>query len=139
MTLQQLAEAPWILREHGSGTREIVDYVLLSHLPAFHLGMELGNSEAIKHAVRHGLGISCLSRRVIAEQLASGTLAELKVPLPRLTRTLWRIHHRQKHISKALQRFLQYCGVAIRLYRLIEGNLLAIPQVSALLIICGRS
>lgn len=99
------AEAPWILREHGSGTREIVDYVLLSHLPAFHLGMELGNSEAIKHAVRHGLGISCLSRRVIAEQLASGTLAELKVPLPRLTRTLWRIHHRQKHISKALQRF----------------------------------
>lgn len=55
VTLQQLAEAPWILREHGSGTREIVDYVLLSHLPAFHLGMELGNSEAIKHAVRHGL------------------------------------------------------------------------------------
>ncbi|SQC40241.1 LysR family transcriptional regulator YeiE [Klebsiella pneumoniae] len=105
------AEAPWILREHGSGTREIVDYVLLSHLPAFHLGMELGNSEAIKHAVRHGLGISCLSRRVIAEQLASGTLAELKVPLPRLTRTLWRIHHRQKHISKALQRFLHYCQV----------------------------
>ncbi|PVW49536.1 LysR substrate-binding domain-containing protein, partial [Klebsiella pneumoniae] len=76
-----------------------------------HLGMELGNSEAIKHAVRHGLGISCLSRRVIAEQLASGTLAELKVPLPRLTRTLWRIHHRQKHISKALQRFLHYCQV----------------------------
>lgn len=139
MTLQQLAEAPWILREHGSGTREIVDYVLLSHLPAFHLGMELGNSEAIKHAVRHGTGISCLSRRVIAEQLASGTLAELKVPLPRLTRTLWRIHHRQKHISKALQRFLHYCGVAARFYRLITGNSLAIPQVSALLIICGRS
>ena len=49
VTLQRLAEAPWILREHGSGTREIVDYLLLSHLPAFHLGMELGNSEAIKH------------------------------------------------------------------------------------------
>lgn len=141
MTLQQLAEAPWILREHGSGTREIVDYVLLSHLPAFHLGMELGNSEAIKHAVRHGLGISCLSRRVIAEQLASGTLAELKVPLPRLTRTLWRIHHRQKHISKALQRFLQYCGCSDPALSPDngEGNLLAIPQVSALLIICGRS
>jgi DNA-binding transcriptional LysR family regulator len=65
VTLQRLAEAPWILREHGSGTREIVDYLLLSHLPAFHLGMELGNSEAIKHAVRHGLGISCLSRRLL--------------------------------------------------------------------------
>lgn len=111
VTLQRLAEAPWILREHGSGTREIVDYLLLSHLPAFHLGMELGNSEAIKHAVRHGLGISCLSRRVIAEQLEVGSLVELSVPLPPLTRTLWRIHHRQKHISKALLRFLRYCEV----------------------------
>ncbi|MGU3414175.1 DNA-binding transcriptional regulator YeiE [Enterobacteriaceae bacterium C34A] len=111
VTLARLAEAPWILREHGSGTREIVDYLLLSHLPEFHLGMELGNSEAIKHAVRHGLGISCLSRRVIAEQLDSGSLVEVPIPLPHLTRKLWRIHHRQKHLSNALQRFLRYCDI----------------------------
>ena len=110
VTLQQLADSPWILRERGSGTREIVDYLLLSHLPAFHLMMELGNSEAIKHAVRHGMGISCLSRRVIAEQLESGSLVEVPIPLPPLTRTLWCIHHRQKHISNALQRFLHYCN-----------------------------
>ncbi|KFC08962.1 LysR family transcriptional regulator [Trabulsiella guamensis ATCC 49490] len=109
VTLARLASAPWILREKGSGTRELVDYLLLSQLPEFHLGMELGNSEAIKHAVRHGLGISCLSRRVIAEQLDNGSLKELSVPLSRLTRTLWRIHHRQKHISNALNRFLRYC------------------------------
>lgn len=110
VTLERLAQAPWILREQGSGTREIVDYLLLSHLPQFHMGMELGNSEAIKHAVRHDLGISCLSRRVIAEQLESGTLVEIPVPLPnKLVRTLWRIHHRQKHLSNSLQRFLRYC------------------------------
>jgi len=34
---------------------------------------------------------------------------EVPVPLPRLVRTLYRIHHRQKHISNALQRFLKYC------------------------------
>lgn len=111
VTLERLAQAPWILRERGSGTREIVDYLLLSHLPEFHMGMELGNSEAIKHAVRHGLGISCLSRRVIAEQLDAGTLVELQVPLPRLTRMLWRIHHRQKHLSNSLSRFLRYCEI----------------------------
>ncbi len=109
ITLASLAAAPWILRERGSGTREIVDYLLLSHLPQFQLGMELGNSEAIKHAVRHGMGISCLSRRVISDLLEAGTLVELAVPLPRLTRSLYRIHHRQKHISKALSRFLTYC------------------------------
>ncbi|WP_297206552.1 DNA-binding transcriptional regulator YeiE [uncultured Pluralibacter sp.] len=111
ITLPQLAAEPWILRERGSGTREIVDYLLLAHLPKFQLMMELGNSEAIKHAVRHGMGISCLSRRVIAEQLDSGTLVEVPVPLPPLVRTLWRIHHRQKHISNALQRFLRYCDI----------------------------
>lgn len=109
VTLESLANQQWILREKGSGTREIVDYLLLSHLPQFHLGMELGNSEAIKHAVRHGLGISCLSRRVIQEQLETGSLVEVEVPLPKLKRTLYRIHHRQKHISNALQRFLRYC------------------------------
>ncbi|AGB83215.1 transcriptional regulator [Serratia sp. FGI94] len=109
LTLATLAEAPWILRERGSGTREVLDHLLLAHLPHFQLVMELGNSEAIKHAVRHGIGISCLSRRVIAEQLDSGALVALPVPLPPMIRTLYLIHHRQKHISNALQRFLSYC------------------------------
>lgn len=109
VTLVTLASAPWILRERGSGTREVLDHLLLAHLPNFQLVMELGNSEAIKHAVRHGIGISCLSRRVVEEQLASGVLVELSIPLPPLMRTLYLIHHRQKHISNALQRFLSYC------------------------------
>ncbi|MGF6192753.1 DNA-binding transcriptional regulator YeiE [Serratia sp. 2723] len=109
VTLATLASAPWILRERGSGTREVLDHLLLAHLPNFQLVMELGNSEAIKHAVRHGIGISCLSRRVVEEQLASGVLVELSIPLPPLMRTLYLIHHRQKHISNALRRFLSYC------------------------------
>ncbi|SFN31932.1 DNA-binding transcriptional regulator, LysR family [Izhakiella capsodis] len=113
-SLTSLAAAPWILRESGSGTREIVNYLLLSHLPKFQMVMELGNSEAIKHAVRYGLGISCLSRRVIAEQLASGTLVEVPLPAPlgQLKRTLYRIHHKQKHLSTALARFLSYAPEA---------------------------
>jgi DNA-binding transcriptional LysR family regulator len=113
LTLEKLANAPWILRERGSGTREVLDHLLLAHLPHFKLVMELGNSEAIKHAVRHGIGISCLSRRVINEQLTSGALVELKIPLPPLVRTLYLIHHRQKHISNALQRFLSYCTLPV--------------------------
>ncbi len=111
VTLSALAQAPWILRESGSGTREVLEHLLLSHLPAFKLVMELGNSEAIKHAVRHDIGISCLSRRVIADLLKTGEVIELEVPLPPLIRTLYLIHHRQKHISAALHRFLSYCHV----------------------------
>ena len=110
VTLDALAQAPWILREAGSGTREVVEHILLSHLSHFDVVMELGNSEAIKHAVRYGIGISCLSRRVIEEQLQTGVLVEVPVPLPQLNRALYLIHHRQKHMSKALERFLSYCS-----------------------------
>lgn len=109
LTLQMLADAPWILRERGSGTREVLDHLLLTQLPHFKLVMELGNSEAIKHAVRHGIGISCLSRHVVADQLAAGSLVELQLEQPRLVRTLYLIHHRQKHISNVLHGFLNYC------------------------------
>ncbi|ATA24342.1 LysR family transcriptional regulator [Brenneria goodwinii] len=112
LSLSALAEVPWILREQGSGTREVLDHLLLAHLPRFRLVMELGNSEAIKHAVRHCIGISCLSRHVIAEQLESGVLMELSIPLPKFMRTLYLVHHRQKHLSNVLQRFLSYCREA---------------------------
>lgn len=112
VSLESLAREPWILRERGSGTREVLDHLLLPQLPDFNLVMELGNSEAIKHAVRHGIGISCLSRRVISEQLSSGSLVEIRLPAAPLVRKLYLIHHRQKHISGALSRFLTYCREA---------------------------
>ncbi|CAK9885398.1 MAG: HTH-type transcriptional regulator CysL [Candidatus Erwinia impunctatus] len=111
VSIESIARAAWILREPGSGTRELFDFLLRPQLPNFNLSLELGHSEAIKHAVRHGMGISCLSRRVIEEQLESGALCELKIPFPPLMRGLNRIHHRQKHFSQSLLTLLEYCQV----------------------------
>ncbi|PHM33062.1 DNA-binding transcriptional regulator YeiE [Xenorhabdus innexi] len=109
LVLEDLIKAPWILREKGSGTREVLDHILFSQMPRFNIAMELGNSEAIKHAVQYGMGISCLSRRVVREQLKNGTLVELVIPGLHLYRTLYLIYHRQKHMSNALQKLLSYC------------------------------
>ncbi|AAQ58440.1 LysR family transcriptional regulator [Chromobacterium violaceum] len=103
--LDELADAPWILREAGSGTREEVERVLLPHLNRLAIGMELGHSEAIKHAVAAGLGVSCLSRHVAADLLAAGTIVEVDADLPRLTRTLYRIQHRDKAIGRGMAAF----------------------------------
>jgi DNA-binding transcriptional LysR family regulator len=104
VTLARLAAAPWILRERGSGTRELsitcCCLICLNFISAWAWQLR-----GYQTCMRHGLGISCLSRRVIAEQLEAGSLVEVPVPLPRLVRTLWRIHHRQKHLSSALNRF----------------------------------
>ncbi|PHM49983.1 DNA-binding transcriptional regulator YeiE [Xenorhabdus miraniensis] len=109
LTIEDLITAPWILREKGSGTREVLDHLLFSQIPRFNIAMELGNSEAIKHAVQYGMGISCLSRKVVHEQLKNGTLTELIIPGLSLNRNLYLIYHRQKHMSNALQKLLNYC------------------------------
>ncbi|MGL6071186.1 LysR family transcriptional regulator [Craterilacuibacter sp.] len=106
LTLEELAGAPWILREAGSGTREEVERLLLPHLPGLNLEMELGDSEAIKRSVAAGLGVSCLSREVVAEWLADGRLVELKAPLPALQRTLWQVQQRERVATCSLQLFL---------------------------------
>lgn len=109
VTPDDLKNVAWVLRERGSGTREVLDQILFNRLPGFRVEMELGNSEAVKHAVRFGRGVSCLSRRVIAEQLSNGLLSEVTIRGLNLNRTLFRIYHRQKHISNALNTFLTYC------------------------------
>lgn len=101
----ELAEAEWILREAGSGTREEVERVLLPHLMRLSISMELGHSEAIKHAVAAGLGVSCLSRHVVADLLAAGSVVEVDADLPRLTRMLYRVQHRDKAIGRGMAAF----------------------------------
>ncbi|MDF0605043.1 LysR family transcriptional regulator [Neisseriaceae bacterium TC5R-5] len=102
---QELAAADWILRESGSGTREEVNRLLLPHLSTLKLSMELGHSEAIKHAVAAGLGVSCLSRRVVADVLQSGAVTEVQVDLPPLSRMLYRIQHKDKTVTRGMLAF----------------------------------
>jgi DNA-binding transcriptional LysR family regulator len=109
-TTPELAQARWILREPGSGTREAVEALLLPHLRSFGAAMHLGNSEAIKHAVAERLGISCLPLRVVHDMLEARRLVCLDTPLPPLERTLYRIHARNKSFSPALQRFSDHCA-----------------------------
>jgi DNA-binding transcriptional LysR family regulator len=110
VSLEQLQQAEWLLREQGSGTREEVEHALLPHLHALNLQTELGSSEAIKRSVAAGLGISCLSRWVLADWLDNGQLQALDSLLPPLSRRFYMLRHRDKFVSTALERFWQHCA-----------------------------
>ncbi len=109
LTAQQLREAPWLLREPGSGTREAVELALIPHLKSIQPAMTLGSSEAIKNAAAEGLGVSCLSRSVVKDLVAARRLCMLNTRLPRLTRTLALAHHRRKLLSETIRRFMRHC------------------------------
>ena len=108
ITLDQLQKASWLLREPGSGTREAVERVLRPHLRHMQSGISFGDSEAIKRAVAAGLGISCLSRWVVADMLRHHTLKELHTTLPALSRMFHIVRHPQKHLSRNLDQFVQF-------------------------------
>ncbi|MCI3946337.1 LysR family transcriptional regulator [Pseudomonas syringae] len=112
VSLGELQRAEWLLREPGSGTREEVEHLLLRHLHDLKDMRQMGSSEAIKRTLAQGIGISCLSRRVVADLLASGQLQTLPSPLPPLNRRFFMIRHRDKFISPSLERFRETCRQA---------------------------
>lgn len=105
VSLSRLAQAQWVLRESGSGTREEVERLLLPHVGGFAQVMEMGHSEAIKRAVAAGLGVSCLSLHVVRELLDSGQVVAVLAPLPTLHRPLYRIHHKDKSQTRGMLAF----------------------------------
>ena len=113
LSVKQLSQAQWLLRESGSGTRETVEQALLPHLLNIPLSMTLGSSEAIKNAVAEGLGISCLSRSVVRNLLAAKRLCVLGTALPKLTRTFLMIHHVRKVLSAPLRQFIAHCEAVL--------------------------
>lgn len=108
LSSDELAKMPWLLREQGSGTREEVERMLQPHLKHFNLDMEVGDSEAIKHAVAAGLGVSCLSRYVIADLLEKNEVVPVISSLPVLNRQLRCIRHKAKELTRGMLAFLNF-------------------------------
>ncbi len=75
ITCADLASAPLLMRERGSGSRRIIEMALQRHgirRRALNIVMELDSTEAIKSAVEAGLGVGFVSRWAIAKDLRLG-------------------------------------------------------------------
>lgn len=109
-----LRQARWLLREEGSGTREMVEHALLPRLQQLPAAAVLGSSEAIARCVAQGLGISCLPRVLVQAMLDDGSLVVLPTALPRMERHFSIVQRAGKHASPALQAFTQACAAHAR-------------------------
>lgn len=106
LTIEELAQLPLLVREAGSGTRQIIDEQLLKHLPDAEVIMAIQQSEAIKHMVSADIGLGCLSQYVIETELAAGKLVQVKVAGIDLSRTWWLVWHKARHQSPIWQAFI---------------------------------
>ena len=106
LSVTQLARLPLLVREAGSGTRQIIDEQLLKHLTDAEVIMAIQQSEAIKCMVSVDIGLGCLSQHVIEAELAAGTLIQVKVAGIDLSRTWWLVWHKARHQSSIWQTFV---------------------------------
>jgi DNA-binding transcriptional LysR family regulator len=106
---EQLADRVWLMREHGSGTRQLVAEFLADH-DLRPQTLTLGSNGAIKEAVRLGLGISLQSRVAVEHELRSGTLGEAAVRGGLPNRQWYALHSATVPPRPAVEQFLRFAN-----------------------------
>lgn len=108
--LSELMVYPFICREEGSGTREVIeDYVCHAEgcKDGLNVAMELGSPEAVKGAVEAGMGISIVSEATIAKELKLETLVVLELDPP-MYRPFSFVHQKQKFRVRVMDELLVF-------------------------------
>ncbi|WP_217200459.1 LysR family transcriptional regulator [Streptomyces buecherae] len=93
----ELAATPLILRERGSGTRQVLDAALRAHGGLADPLLELASTTAVKSAAVSGAGPAVLSELAVGDELSAHRLVEIPVdgaPLRRELRAVWPIGER---------------------------------------------
>ena len=128
VSLEQLLQEDWILREKGSGTRETFDRAFHSHHSKLKIRLELEHTEAIKRAVESGLGIGCISRLALKDAFRRGSLVPISTPNLDLSRFFYFLWHKQKYQTTGIREFLDLCK---RLTVGIErSDLVNLPEIA---------
>jgi DNA-binding transcriptional LysR family regulator len=108
--LEDIMTYPFICREEGSGTREVImDHMVKLGLDRNNLNvsLELGSPESIKGAVEAGMGISIASLATLEKELKLGTLVAVTLDPP-MERSFSFVRQRQKFRLRAMEKLLDY-------------------------------
>lgn len=106
ITKEEIKNEKFIIREVGSGTRELIERKFKENDIEYNVFMELGNNEAIKNIVEAGIGISCISKQCLDHERIENRLKILNVTNLELSRDIYFIRHKDKNISTAMTNFM---------------------------------
>ena len=93
VSLHELAKERWVLRESGSGTREVFLSAVMTKGLHPDIPFSFGRPEAVKQAARQGCLLGVLSSLTLQQELERGELAQVHVADLTLSRPFSRIKH----------------------------------------------
>lgn len=109
INLGEIADDSFIMREHGSGTRKLLEAVLANtQIEQPPVTATLGSTTAVKQAVIGGLGVTITSERAVRREVADGLLAAIEVEGLQFERKFLLITDRNRTLSPLCKRFIEY-------------------------------
>lgn len=109
VSLEDLAREPLVVREDGSGSRQALERGLReagTALGRLRVAGEFGSTQALKQAVRAGLGVAFVSRRAVADECGAALLRCVGLEGPRLVRAFHLVTRPGRTPSPAAQAFV---------------------------------
>ncbi len=103
--LEALAGEILILREHGSGSLQVVLDALQAKGVVPARTLEVGSTEAIKQVVAASVGVAIVSSATVKDQVMLGTLRVVALQNLSLERILWQVRKRGRLQSPAAAAF----------------------------------
>ncbi len=111
VSILDIPKEPFILREEGSGTRQMIEKNFAKYGISPHnikISFVMGSTEAIKGAVEEGLGISILSRWATKRETRYGSLKTATFKEEKFLRDFSLLYRKPKSSSHALDKFLGF-------------------------------
>lgn len=109
MSREAFARQNFLLREPGSGARELFEKVLTSHEMQVEPVWEGISTTALVNAVIKGLGISVLPRRMVTGAVQKGSVYTAQVEGIEFHREFYVVYHKDKRLTKLLKDFVTLC------------------------------
>jgi DNA-binding transcriptional LysR family regulator len=107
--IDELLSKRWVLREKGSGTREIFLSQISPIDKELNIDMEFEHNEAIKEYLIHDRNaLSCLPRLSVSEELKNRKLFEVRIERYRFEREFKLIWRKEKVITRVMEDFKRY-------------------------------
>lgn len=111
ITASALSSIPFVMRERGSGSRMTIEKRLLEigvDPSGINIVAEMGSTEAVKQAVKAGLGVSIVSSVAVAEDLRHNSLKVIPFKGKKFLRSFYISTHRGRTMSPIGQAFLDF-------------------------------
>lgn len=100
---------PFLLREKGSGTRDILDSIMQVHDIYLHPIWESASTQALVKGVINNFGISILPYQMVKKELNQGLLSKILIEDIAFERDYYIILHKNKYLNSAMKDFMNTC------------------------------